>query len=130
MTERRYPDPIPSAETAPFWDAAKEGRLLVRRAIATGQAHWYPRSICPFTGGETEWAEASGRGTIYSFSVMRRADPPYVMAYVTLAEGPTMMTNIVECDPDALRIGDAVSVTFVATVGGYALPVFRPEPTR
>jgi uncharacterized OB-fold protein len=50
------------------------------------------------------------------------------MAYVTLAEGPTMMTNIVECDPDALRIGDAVGVTFVATVGGYALPVFRPEP--
>ena len=63
---------------------------------------------------------------IYSFSVMRRADPVYVIAYVTLAEGPTMMTNIVDCDPDALRIGDEVEVAFVRTEGGAALPMFRP----
>jgi uncharacterized OB-fold protein len=126
--QRRYPDPIPSAETQPFWDAARAGKLLLRHAVTTGRAHWYPRSLCPFTGEATEWREASGRGTIYSFSVMRRATPPYVMAYVTLMEGPTVMTNIVECDPDTIRIGDAVSVTFVTSEGGFALPVFRPEP--
>ena len=127
---RRYSDPIPTAETQPFWDAAQEGKLLLRHSVETGRAHWYPRSICPFTGSATEWREASGRGRIYSFSVMRRATPSYVMAYVTLEEGPTMATNIVECDPDTLRIGDPVTVTFVTTEGGFALPVFRPEAAR
>lgn len=125
-TERRYPDPTPTGETQAFWDAAKEGRFLLRRAISTGRAHWYPRSLCPFGGGETEWFAGSGKGEIYSFSVMRKAVPVYVIAYVTLAEGPTMMTNIVQCDPDSLRIGDAVELVFVATENGGALPMFRP----
>jgi uncharacterized OB-fold protein len=133
MTEavRRYPDPTPSGETQAFWDAAKEGRFLLRRCKETGKSHWYPRTLCPFTGGETEWFEASGKGHVYSFSVMRKAVPVYVMAYVTLAEGPTMMTNIVDCDPDRLRIGDPVEVAFVATANGGALPMFRPiTPTE
>jgi uncharacterized OB-fold protein len=130
ITARRYPDPNPTAETEPFWAAAKQGRLLLRRSVQTGQAHWYPRTICPFTGSATEWFDASGRGTIYSFSVMRRATPVYVMAYVTLQEGPTMMTNIVDCDPDTISIGAAVRVTFVPTEGGFALPMFRLETAR
>ena len=120
------PEPIPTGETRPFWDAAREGRFLLRRNPTTGRAHWYPRTVCPFDGGATEWFEASGRGTIYSFSVMRKAVPVYVMAYVTLAEGPTMMTNIVDCDPDTLRIGDPVELVFVTTEAGAALPMFRP----
>jgi uncharacterized protein len=120
------PEPMPTGETREFWDAAKQGRFLLRRSKTTGRAHWYPRSICPFDGSETEWFEASGQGEIYSLSVMRKAVPVYVMAYVTLDEGPTMMTNIVECDPDALRIGDRVELVFVATEGGNALPMFRP----
>jgi len=119
-------EPIPTGETQEFWDAAREGRFLLRRSKETGRAHWYPRTLCPFGGGETEWFEASGRGTIYSFSVMRKANPVYVMAYVTLDEGPTMMTNIVDCDPDRIRIGDKVQLKFVSTEGGNALPMFRP----
>ncbi len=57
---------------------------------------------------------------------MRRADKPYVIAYVTLDEGVTMLTNIVECDPDSIDIGHAVEVVFRETEHGFCLPVFRP----
>ena len=103
MAKRKIPAPQPSPETQAFWDAAAQGRFLVRRCTACGKAHWYPRPMCPFCWSEkTEWVEASGRGRIYSYSVMRRAPEPYVVAYVTLAEGPTMLTNLIDCDFDAL----------------------------
>ena len=128
MNERVFIEPQPTAETAAFWDAAKQGRFLVKKCRACGKAHWYPRDRCPFcASADTEWIAGKGEGVIYSYSVMRRAKPPYVMAYVTLAEGPTMMTNIVDCDPDALRIGDAVRVAFVETAEGRALPMFKPK---
>ena len=69
---------------------------------------------------------ATGKGVIYSYSVMRHAPVPYVMAYVTLAEGPTMMTNIVDCDFDQLKIGQDVKVVFKPTDGGPPLPMFTP----
>ncbi len=72
------------------------------------------------------WKNASGKGTIYSFSVMKRAEVPYCIAYVTLEEGPTMMTNIVDCDLDTLKIGQPVSVTFVPSEGGPPMPMFKP----
>ena len=70
---------------------------------------------------------ASGKGRIYSYSVMRRVAPPYAIAYVTLDEGVTMMTNIVDCDLDRISIGQEVEATFPTTEGGYAVPVFRPR---
>ena len=124
---RKIPAPPVTPETRPFWEAAAEGRLLVKRCTACGQAHHYPRSICPFCFGDaTEWLPASGRGTIYSYSVMRRAPEPYAIAYVTLDEGVTMMTNIVDCDLDALRIGQPVKVAFKPTDGGPPVPMFTP----
>ena len=127
MSERKYPDPQPAPETEAFWEAAKEGRFLVRKCRACGRAHWYPRSICPFCSStDTEWVEGAGKGTVYSYSVMRRAQPPYCMAYVTLAEGPIMMTNIVDCDFDRIRVGDAVELSFVKSENGYMLPMFKP----
>ena len=123
----RYVEPVTTGETQAFWDAAKHGRFLLRRNRTTGRAHWYPRGLCPFDGGETEWFEASGKGRIYSLSVMRKATPVYVIAYVTLDEGPTMMTNIVGCDPDSVRIDDRVEIAFVTTEAGAALPMFRPS---
>jgi len=128
QAERIPADPNPSPETEAFWEAAKAGRFLVRRCKACGKAHWYPRTLCPFCASlDTEWIEGSGRGTIYSYSYMRRATPPFVMAYVALAEGPTMMTNIVDCDPEGLRIGDAVELAFRSSEGGFAVPCFRPS---
>ena len=124
--ERSYPDPTTNLETERYWAAAKDGQLLIKTCNACGEAHYYPREICPHCGStDTEWREASGKGTIYSYSVMRRAEIPYVIAYVTLAEGVTMMSNIVDADFDAIAIGKAVEVTFRETEGGMALPVFR-----
>jgi uncharacterized OB-fold protein len=124
---RSIPAPPVSAETKPFWDAAAAGRLLLKRCEACGEPHYYPRAICPFCGSDrTTWLEASGGGAIYSYSVFRRAPVPYAIAYVTLDEGPTMMTNIVDADLDALRIGQRVRVRFTPTDGGPPVPTFAP----
>ena len=120
--------PTPTPETQAFWDAAAKGTLIVKRCAACGKAHHYPRPLCPFCGSDrTEWQDASGRGVIYSFSVMRRASPPYVIAYVTLDEGPTIMTGLVDCDFDALRIGQPVRVAWTPTDGGPPVPMFTPR---
>ena len=120
--------PTPTPETQAFWDAAAKGKLLVKHCIACGRAHHYPRPICPLCGSDrTEWKDATGQGVIYSFSVMRRATPPYVIAYVTLAEGPTIMTGLVDCDFDALRIGQPVRVVWTPTDGGPPVPMFTPR---
>ena len=125
MAMRKIPAPKPNPETQAFWDATAQGRFLIRRCTACGKAHWYPRKACPLCWGEkTEWVEASGRGTIYSYSVMRRAAEPYVVAYVTLAEGPTMLTNLVDCDFDALAIGQEVRLKFSPSEGGPPVPTF------
>ena len=124
---RKITPPAVNPETKPFWDAAREGRFLVPFCAACGKAHWYPRAICPFCAGDkVEWRKASGKGTIYTFSVMRRVKEPYAIAYVTLAEGPTMLTNIVNCDFDKLHIGQPVAVVFQETEGGPPVPMFKP----
>jgi len=121
------PGPRPNPETQAFWDAARQGRLLLRRCRACGEVHFYPRTICPFCfSDDTEWLESKGAGMIYSYSVMRRGAAPFALAYVTLDEGPTMMTNIVDCDFDALRIGQRVGVTFRPSDTDYSVPVFTP----
>ncbi len=125
--ERKIPAPEANPETKSFWDAAAEGRLLIRKCVTCGQVHFYPRAICPFCGSDkTEWVTASGRGTVYSYSVMRRVPIPYALAYVTLEEGVTMMTNIVDGDLDAIRIGQRVTVVFKPSEGGPPVPMFRP----
>ena len=125
--ERKIPAPEANPETRPFWEAAAEGRLLIKKCGSCGQPHYYPRAICPFCFGDaSEWVQASGQGTIYSYSVMRRVPVPYALAYVALEEGVTMMTNIVDCDLDALRIGQRVQVVFKPTEGGPPVPMFRP----
>ena len=123
--ERPIPAPPMNPEVKPFFDAAAEGRLLVKKCASCGEAHHYPRSMCPFCGKDTtEWRQVSGKGTIYSYSVMRRVPIPYAIAYVTLEEGVTMLTNIVDCDLDAIRIGQAVKVVFKPTEGGPPVPMF------
>jgi uncharacterized protein len=124
---RKIPAPIATVETEAFWNAARERRFVVPTCSACGRAHWYPRAICPFCSGDKiEWREASGQGAIYTFSVMRRVSEPYAIAHVTLLEGPTMLSNIVDCDFDALRIGQPVKVVFNETENGPPVPMFTP----
>lgn len=117
-----------SADVAlePYWAAAREGRLLLKQCRACGRAHYYPRPLCPFClSADTEWLEARGEGTVYSWSIERRATPPYSIAFVTLPEGPTLLTAIVDCDLDAIVVGLPVKLGF-ETREGLPVPVFTP----
>ncbi len=106
MSEQKLPAPAPqvNSETKPFWDGTAAGKLLLPRCQACQTTIWYPRLFCPACGArEVSWIEASGKGSIYSFTINRRGsgdyrDIPFVLAYVELEEGPRMLTNIVDCD--------------------------------
>ena len=125
--ERIFPAPPANVEYEEFWSKANNGKLLLPRCMDTNQFFWYPRKISPFTlSANVELVEAAGKGVIYTFSVMRRANPQYVIAYVRLVEGVTMMTNIVECDPDSLEIGQPVELLMQEAENGQKIPVFRP----
>jgi uncharacterized OB-fold protein len=125
--ERKIAAPQPNVETQKFFDAAAQGKLLLKKCTACGALHYYPRALCPFClSDKTEWVEASGAGTIYTYSVMRRAPVPYAIAYVTLAEGPTMMTNIVDCELDSIRIGQKVKLVHKPSDGGPPVAMFTP----
>ena len=121
--------PEVTPDTERFWDAAREGRLLIKRCGACGRPHYYPRPLCPFClSDDTHWEESVGKGTLYSHSTMRRGPGVYTLAYVTLDEGPAVLTNIATDDPDALAIGQRMRVRFVATADGAPpVPMFAPE---
>lgn len=126
-TDRPLAAPLVDAATEHFWAQAREGQLCTRRCKGCGKLHWYPRPVCPFCQGDTEWSSLSGQGAIYSVSVTRKAGPiPYALAYVALEEGITMLTNIVDCDLDQLKIGQRVQVVFKAAESGAMIPMFRP----
>ena len=124
--ERKIPAPVVYPDNTAFWDATNAGKLLIKHCTACNQPHWYPRPQCPFCmSDKTVWKESSGAGTIYTFSVTRRGVPvPYAIAYVRLDDGVTMMTNIVDCDLDAIRIGARVKVVFKPSDGGPVVPAF------
>lgn len=125
--ERVYADPTVTLESRPYWEGTLRGELLLKSCNACGRVHFYPRTYCPHClSPETVWQRASGRGQVYSWSAMRRAEIPYILAYVTLEEGVTMLTNLVDCDPGEVAIGQQVEVVFRPTEGGQALPMFRP----
>ena len=115
-----------NAEQEVFFQAAAEGKLLLSRCLDTGKCFYYPREHSPFTGGKTEWITASGLGTIYSCSVLYRADPPYCLAYVQVDEGPLILTNIICDDLNAVAIGQRVKVIFDTTKEGRTVPFFTP----
>ncbi|GGS50769.1 Zn-ribbon domain-containing OB-fold protein [Streptomyces cinerochromogenes] len=127
----RHDLPETDALTRPYWEAAAEGRLLIRRCGACGRAHHYPREFCPHCWSEqVGWEEASGRAVLYTWSTVHRNDlppfaarVPYLAAVVDLAEGPRMMTELVECPEDTVRAGMPLEVVF-----RDGIPVFRPGP--
>lgn len=127
------PAPVSNADAAPYWTAACEGRLLVRRCGDCGHMHFMPRHLCPHCWSDRlEWVPASGAGTVHSFTVIRRAPlaafaarVPYVVALIELDEGPRMVTNVIGDDALDTRIGDRVAVDFEARGDGAMLPQFR-----
>lgn len=130
-----YNKPVPSIDpdSAPYWEGAKEGRLMIQRCNATGQTFLYSRQLVPgVVDSEVEWIEASGKGTIYSYTVARRpagaafADAvPYVIVSVELEEGARVMSNLVTDNPDDVAIGQAVEVIFDAVSDELTIPKFK-----
>ncbi|NML44734.1 Zn-ribbon domain-containing OB-fold protein [Ramlibacter sp. G-1-2-2] len=124
---RKIPAPQALPESLPFWQAADQGRLLLKKCNACGRVHHYPRDICPFCLAEdTAWVDATGTGSVYSFSTMGKGEDAYTLAFVTLAEGVTVMSNLVDCDPARVAIGAAVRVVFKPSHSGHAVPMFTP----
>lgn len=125
----RHDVPEADAFTRTYWDAAASGRLLLRRCGACARVHHYPREFCPHCWSEdVTWFAATGRATLYTWSVVHRNDlppfsgrTPYVAAVVDLAEGPRMMTEIVDCPHEELRAGMELEIAF-----RDGTPVFRP----
>jgi uncharacterized OB-fold protein len=133
--EVRKPVPHPTETTRPFWQGARQGELRLQRCRACGQPFLYPRTLCPHClSDDLEWTTASGRGRVYTYTVVRRPahpafgnDVPYVLAIVELEEGPRLVTNIVGVPPEEVRIGMAVEAVFEAAGEEVALVKFRPR---
>jgi uncharacterized OB-fold protein len=126
--------PVPTPETATYWEKAGEHELWLPRCNACGTVFFYPRSLCPGCHSDAiEWFQASGRGVVESFVINTMPAPgyedaaPYAIAFVRLEEGVRLTSNLldVEQTPEAIRIGMPVEVTFEDR-GEISVPQFRP----
>ena len=136
MAETTYKKPIPrlDEETRGYWEACRRHELVLQRCGQCRTLRYYPRAVFPeCLSSEVRWEKMSGRGTVYTFTVTYqnqapgfRDELPYVLAYVTLDEGPQMLTNVVGCKPDEVRIGMPVEVTFEEVNEEIAIPRFKP----
>lgn len=126
--------PVPTPETAPYWEACHNHQLLIQKCADCGKHQFYPRTVCSHCmGGDLEWTEASGRGQIVSYTIMHRAvSKAYagggvtVLALIRLEEDVRMMSNIVGCDPGQVCAGMAVEVIFEDWSDEISVPMFRP----
>lgn len=130
--------PRPTRETRPYWDACRKGELMVQRCKNCGTHQFYPRMMCTACDSDSvEWTRVSGRGQVRSYTVVRRpvspayaAETPYIVALIELEEGPTMMSNVVGCDPEAIAVGMPVEVQFEQWTDEITIPKFRiAQPT-
>lgn len=128
------PLPVPDPESTPFWDGMREGKLMLQRCASSGVYLFPPVTFCPGSLKRPEWVEASGKGEIFSWIVVRHPVPrdlyadevPYVVALVALDEGCRMTGNIVDCAPEDMRAGMKVEIAFNRVTPEITLPAFRP----
>ena len=135
MNEDAFPYPIPEYGTEPYWAACNEERLVMQRCTACDKFRWHPAPLCIHCAHDGyAWAPLSGRGRIYSWSVITHpvhpaaiARVPYVVVEVELAEQANlrMLSNLIDCDPDTIQFDAAVSLAFISHPQGQKLPVFR-----
>ena len=133
----RFEPPV-GAESGPFWEATREGHLLVQWCTACDRGIFYPRALCPHCAAPDsalEWRRASGRATVHAAVVEHHpaaagarfsGGEPYCVALVDLEEGVRMLTNVVGCPPDEVRAGLALTVTWEPLSDGRQLPLFQP----
>ncbi len=136
MADYARPLPQPTPETRHFWDGCKAGELRLQRCKECAHTYFPPRPFCPACSSRSvEVVKASGKASLYSYIINHRPRPdygtaPHSIAVVTLAEGPRMMTNIVDCPqtPDALKLDMPLEVIFEKASDEISLPKFRPAP--
>lgn len=127
--------PQATPDSQPFWSACVDHELRIQRCQRCTRFWFPPGNRCQYCWSEEfAWQPASGRGQVYSYTVYRRAysadlagKVPYVVAVVELDEGPRMVTNVVGCPPEAVRIGMSVDAVFESIGPGVTLPRFRPR---
>ncbi len=127
------PIPYVDAVTEPFWDATVEGRLTYQQCPACGHRQFYPRAACTACGQTPALVDAVGTGTVHTFTVIRqyggrgfKDELPYVVAMIELDEGPKMMGNVTDVDPESVRIGDRVQVWFADAGDRAHIPLWKP----
>ncbi len=129
------PLPVPDPESRLFWEGCREGRLMLQRCRSTGKFQFPPTTFCPDAGLERpEWVEASGRGRIFSWIVVRHPVPkdiyadkvPYMVALILLDEGCRMVSNIEDCAPEDVYADMPVKATFRRVTPEITLPIFVP----
>ncbi len=136
MPDTAYTKPLPviTEESRPFWEGCRQGKLMLQYCTACQRYQFYPRLCCVECGSENPtWVEGSGRGTVYSYTVIRQNkspqfsnDTPYNVAIIQLAEGPRMLSNIVDVETDDLRVDMPVTVVFDPVTDTISLPRFKP----
>ncbi len=127
--------PVATTETAEYWAGCKRHELLIQHCADCAAYQFYPRILCTACSGRSlQWVRASGRGTVRSFTIVRRAvseayaaEVPYVVALIRLQEGPTLMSNIVGCAVEAVAMDMPVEVVFDDWPGGVTVPKFQPS---
>jgi uncharacterized OB-fold protein len=134
MAVPRFDLPTIEDDTREFWDGTRDHKLLLRHCRACDHVHYYPRNFCPSCwSDDVDWVEASGRGTLYTWSTVYSNDLPpfheqipYVAAIVELEEGPRMMTRIVDCDDDDIVMGMSLRARFEPLDDDVTIVVFEP----
>lgn len=127
----RFEPPV-SEVAEPFWEATRQGRLMLQWCRACAKPIWFPREVCPgCLGDDLEWRQAGGEGTVYACTVEHKAqtralEAPYVIALVDLDEGVRLLANVVGCPPEQVAVGDRVQVTWEPLSDGRQLPLFEP----
>jgi uncharacterized OB-fold protein len=126
--------PAPDNASRHYWQSAADGKLVVQRCKDCGVFQFYPRALCATCAGETEWVDASGRGTLHTYTIIRQnrspafaALSPYAVGIVELEEGVRMMSNIVDCDVEQLQIGMPLEVLLLKAADDVGLPFWRPS---
>jgi uncharacterized OB-fold protein len=133
-------EPKPTDLTDAFWDATRDRRYLVQWCAGCATPLFYPREVCPscLSASSLEWRASTGAGTVHAVSVQHRpANPtmadrvPYAVALVDVDAGDgrtiRVMSNVVNCDPESVRVGTAVTLTWEPLSDGRNLPVFEPS---
>jgi len=128
------PTPLSPELTRPFWEAARRHELFMPRCTMCDYVFFYPRSECPrCLSTNLEWVKVSGRARLHSFTVVQqpanaafRDDVPYVYAVVQLDEGPRLVSNIVQCDIDTLRVDMPLEAVFDDVTPEWTLVKFKP----